>query len=140
MISTTELQEQIITALEADAPLVAVVGVEIREEEWQGKEFAYPNVRVGMASNIPMAAGDTCRHSNSTMGFRVLCYSEDPSSQEADTLVGFIMDALLGEQFITPGFTTGEIRLGRQGQIPAKRTPQRVWRSEVHFAINCYGR
>lgn len=138
MISTIELQEQIVTALEADVPLGLIVGIEIREEEWQGKEFSYPCVRVGMATNIPL--GDTCRHNHSTMGFKILCFSEDPSSQQADLLVGLVMDALLGDQFVTINFTTGEIRLGRQGQVPAKRTPQRVWRSEVYFEINCYGR
>lgn len=138
MISTVELQEQIITTLKAHAPIVLVVGEEIREEQWQGKEFTYPCVRVGMVNNIPL--GDTCHHSHSTMGFRILCFSESPSSQQCDAMVGLIMEALLGEQFIHIDFTTGEIRLGRQGQIPAKRTPQRVWQSEVHFAINIYGR
>lgn len=138
MISTTELQQEVITDLQADALLVAVVGDEIREEQWQGMEFLYPAVRVGMATNLPL--GDTCRHNHSTMGFKILCFSEDPSSQQCDTLAGLVMDALLGHQFIVTNFTTGEIRLGRQGQIPARWTSQRVWRSEVYFAINCYGR
>lgn len=137
MISIDLVQAEIVSVLKANGPLVGVVGDEIREEQWQGTEFSYPAIRVSVG-DFPDLMGGSCPGLHGTISFRVLTFSEEASSRQADQLGGLIMGALLDEQMKTVQFISGPIRLGRRGQVSAVRTPQRVWRGEVGFACNIY--
>lgn len=136
MISLDLLQAAIVTALKADAPLVAMVGDEIRESQWQGTDFTYPGVRVDVYSGAPI--GEKCVDTHSVVGFAILCYSENDSSQEADQIAGLVVDALFLSTLTAATFYSGSIRLSGPGVRSARRMIGRTWRSEVEFQTNIY--
>ena len=136
MISFDLIQAAIITKLKADAPLVAVVGAEIRESQWQGTGFNYPGVRVEVGSGRPI--GESCVDSHSLVTFTVPCFSENDSSQEADQLAGLVVDALFLDTLVAATFKTGLIRISGAGVQSARRSPERIWRSQVEFQANFY--
>ena len=52
--SNNEVQAAIIARLKAQTTVTAeVLATEIREDQWQGTEFSYPNIRVKMLHNRP---------------------------------------------------------------------------------------
>lgn len=136
MISFDLLQAAIVAALKADAPLVAVVGDEIRESQWQGTDFVYPGVRVELYSGTPI--GEKCVDTHSLVGFTILCYSENDSSQEADQIAGLVVTALYLETLTAATFYSGLIRISGPGVRSARRMIERIWRSEVEFQTNIY--
>jgi hypothetical protein len=99
--------------------------LEIREDQWQGDEFGYPNVRIRMISNIPY--GDSSQCNASTFTVSMMAYSEDFSSYEADKIAGIISTSLHGKSF-TQGSVAVVIRT--TNLIPAVRDDRRTWRSE----------
>ena len=56
----------------------AVGANEIREDQWQGTEFDYPNIRIRMVSNSPAGWNDQCCQTNFTVS--IMAFSQDYSS------------------------------------------------------------
>jgi hypothetical protein len=105
---------------------------EIREDQWQSKNFTYPNIRLRLISNdIDMAQCDL--HS---VLFSCLCFSEEYSSQQADTIAGIIGITLHERSFLSNGiaFTTTVTDL-----VPAIRSDERTWRSEALIRASVSG-
>ena len=98
--------------------------IDIREDQFQGTVFAYPNIRLRMISNEPM--DDNCDHSIITYSWMV--FSETPDSLQADYIAGIINAQLHDKQFISNSiaFTVRTVNI-----IPAVRIDARTWRSEV---------
>jgi hypothetical protein len=97
---------------------------EIREDQWQSKNFTYPNIRLRLISNdMDMAQCDL--HS---VLFSCLCFSEEYSSQQADEIAGIIGITLHERSFVsnTIAFTTTVTDL-----VPAIRIGEQTWRSEA---------
>lgn len=138
MISINQVQSAIVSALKANAPLVAVVGDEIRESQWQGTEFAYPAVRIDLENLRSTGRGGTCTTTNSTVPFSVVAFSEDASSQQADQIIGLVVGALLDHQLTSVDFSSGFVRMSGVGQSSAKRATERVWRAIVGLEVNIY--
>lgn len=114
----------VVTAL-----LVSVNGIshpeEIREAQWQGDEFYYPNVRVRVVENKPNK--QNCNYSNVKIGIAV--FSEDASSQEADNIAGII-----GNELHTQSFSSENIKYNNltiDDLFPAIRIDEQTWMSEV---------
>lgn len=138
MVSIEDVQEAVVTALKADVPLVAAVGVEIRESQWQGVDFTYPIVRVNMSSMVPWHKG-TCADRLTSSKFNVLTFSENASSLEANQIAKLAIAALHLEYLSGTGWVSGRIRLSPGGQSAAVRVSERVWRTETKFEVNIYG-
>lgn len=98
---------------------------EIREDQWQGTEFDYPNVRVRMISNIPYGDSDQCDASTFTVS--IMSFSQEASSQEADKIAGIISTSLHAKSF-TQG--TVYVVIHTTNLIPAVRADMRTWRAE----------
>jgi len=137
MISLNIIQEELIDLLKADATLVASVGTEIRENQWQGKEFSYPNVRLRLGRQAPTSRG-TCYTSHGSVPFDVLVASKEASSQEADRISGEVVEALLTHQINNGTYMSGPIRLGTTGIESAARLSEDYWVAVSHFEINVY--
>lgn len=143
MISLEAVQAEVIALLKADAPLVARVGVEIREEQWQGTQFVYPCIRAGASSAVPMGV-DLCGPNNSRNRFIVWSMTEDASSQNADINMGLAIRALAGKYLsgaataFTNPFTSGMIRVVAPGQQSAIANDQNVWMAQTTFEVNLY--
>lgn len=99
---------------------VSVGANEIREDQWQGTEFNYPNIRVRMVSNNP-----DCPGSDFTVSFMV--FSQDFSTWEADKIAGIIGTSLNKKSFSQGGVL---IYLRTTNLIPAVRSDIHTWRAE----------
>ena len=99
---------------------------EIREDNWEGTEFTYPNIRVKLISNMP--TDDGCQLSQVAVSF--ICNSEDYSSQEADRISGIINNTLHGKSFSSNSIAFSA-RL--TNLLPARKTDIRTWTSEAIF-------
>ena len=133
MLRNDEIQSGLITKLKASSTIVAqlvdlngsAVADEIREDQWQGDYFDYPNIRVRLISTTPLGDAD-CKHVKFNVSFQV--FSESQSSLQADRIAGIINNEFHGKQFISEGIAYS-LRLNTL--TPAVRSDMRTWRSEV---------
>jgi hypothetical protein len=104
---------------------IPIGATEIREDQWQGTEFDYPNIRVRMISNYPLRNNYEC--SESTFTVSIMAFSQDYSSWEADKIAGIISTSLNGKSF-----TQGSVQfyLRTTNLIPAVRSDMHTWRAE----------
>ena len=122
------IQSALITYLKANATILAELPAtgsdEIREDQWQGSNFIYPNIRVRIISNEPYKT--FCAASEVSLGFQV--FSEEASSWQADRIAGIINNVLH-----TRSFSSGSIHfsLWTTNLVPAIRRDNRTWQSEV---------
>ena len=134
MIPNNTVQAAIISYLKSKPTIVALLvdntGVahsdEIREVEWQGDTFSYPNIRVDLGTQEDAIAENNCDISNIT--FSILVFSEMYSSKEANSMLGVIA-GLMNKKSITSGgvhFVRVICTL-----VPAIRKDERTWRSEL---------
>ena len=72
MLSNDEIQAGIIAYLKANTVVLAALpdDNEIREDQWQGSEFEYPNIRVKLNPSVPINA-ETCEHMQISISFLV---------------------------------------------------------------------
>ena len=106
---------------------------EIREDNWQGDKFSYPNIRLRLIDNIPEAGRDCNLH---TITLSWMAFSEETSSQQADRIAGIIMSTLQDTQFTSNGIAFG---VRTTDLVPAIRSDQRTWRSEAIMSIRASG-
>ena len=97
---------------------------EIREDQWQGTGFTYPNIRIRMIDNSPVA-GKGC---SQEINLSWMVFTEDSSSLEADQIAGIISTELHTRQFNSNNFA---FSLRTTNLVPAIRIDERTWRSEV---------
>lgn len=123
------IQTAIIARLKAESSVTAeVTAAEVREDQWQGTEFIYPNVRVRMINNVPVR-GFECNTGNIDMS--VLVHTQDDSSRNADRIAGIINTVLHDVQFSSSDLS---IHLYTTNLVPAMRSDVRTWRSEVRMS------
>ena len=128
-ISNADIQAAIVAKLKAATTVTAVVSsTEIREDQWQGTDFTYPNIRVRMIKNAPFDA-ENCSITDFSVGIQV--HSEDASSYEADRIAGIINSVLHGHPWST---ATLNLTLRTTNLVPAIRSDSRTWRAEVLMA------
>lgn len=99
--------------------------VDVREDQWQGRDFAYPNIRIRLISNTPLWSGD-CNAHRIYLGIQV--FTENDSSLNADRIAGIINSALHGKSFSASSIT---FSLRTTNLVPAIRSDVLTWRSEV---------
>ncbi len=97
---------------------------EVREDQWQSKNFTYPNIRVRLISNTP----DLAQCDLHSVLLSCLVFSEEYSSQQADRIAGIIGITLHERSFVSNSiaFTTTVTDL-----VPAIRSDAQTWRSEA---------
>jgi len=122
--------DQIQSALIAYAKSKSVItdeligSVEIRENQWQGTQFVYPNIRLMMRPTTVLDRG--CSKYN--ISFSWLVFSEEASSLEVDRISGIISNELNDKSFT---YQSIGFMLWTTSLIPAIRQDRRKWRSEV---------
>lgn len=134
MRSNDEIQAALIAYLKANANIVASLTAgadEIRENQWQSDQFVYQNIRVRLIDNTPLG---TCNMSRIEVSFMV--YSEEQSSQQADSIAGIIKDELKDTSFTSNAiaFSSTIIRL-----VPAIRQDTLTWKAEAIFRMTASG-
>ena len=132
MIRIDEIQAAIITKLLSNTVITAalvdaygdVVDEEIRENQWQGVEFAYPNIRIRMISLQPLG-DDECQNVRISVSF--MAFSESDNSLQSNKIAGIINNELNGKQFIASNIA---FSLRMTNLIPAIRIDAKTWRAE----------
>lgn len=129
MISSLKVQRATIAWMKARAAVVASVPAnEIRESEWQGNDFVYPNLRVRVLdlSNI---LRNRCNVTDAPID--IIVNSNQPSSLEAETIADIIITEMEGRTFTQSGVRFTSI-IARQ--TPAFRVEgEGIWRGVVHL-------
>lgn len=142
MITNSEFQAALVTRLKDNTKygiaaihaLLATSG-EIRENQFQGADFAYPALRVLVSNLNPIAEGP-CRDSLFRSFFSIAVFSESTSSKEADDIAGLVAEALDERMLDTITFRTGNISLWSVNA--ATRIGPRLWKAEVFFRTSIY--
>jgi len=138
MISPELVQRAIIKMLQADAGLSAVLTgtKQILELEYQGQDFSYPNIRVDIQPQSPIGTG-TDRTRLSLIHWTNRIYSEQPSSQEANHLLGLVVKAQFDKQWVgtdsnnIPNFYL--IRINLASIDNAMRIADKLWVASAIF-------
>jgi len=125
-ISNNEIQAAIVSKLKSLTAVTSQLNDanEIREDQWMGTEFSYPNIRVRMISNEPMQF-DSCYQN---FEVTIIVFSELYSSLEADTIAGIINNELHSKTFSENNLA---ISLTTRNLVPAISAGDNVWRAEL---------
>lgn len=128
MIDNNELQEAIVAKLKANAALVAALAtsVEVRENQFQGIDYAYPCVRVDMGVQVPNIP-DCLIYSSPWV---VRCMSQQDSSKESNHIAYLVSEA------IKKGFTYKNVKfvMIQRTLGDAVRRDERTWVAEVRYS------
>ena len=123
-----EIQSALIAYLKLQSVITAQLlpagALEIREDQWQGTDFVYPNIRVRLLTNVP--ASGNCNYSTVTL--EIQAYTEDASSFHADMISGIINGVLNKRSFVSNGV---HFSLSTTNLVPAIRKDTRTWQSSV---------
>ena len=127
MIRDDQIQTGIVSYLKTQSTITSelTTSTEIREDQWQGRDFTYPNIRVRLISNTPLYAGDCNLH---RVSLGILVFTEDASSLNSDRIAGIIHSVLHDHHFNTSNIT---FSLRTTNLVPALRSNIQEWRSEV---------
>jgi hypothetical protein len=129
MLSNNEIQADIVTKLKASALLTALVNAnEVREDQWKGNSFGYPNVRVSLGQQTPV---NNLSCPIVKMPFDVVCFSENASSKEADQIAYAVMKSL--DKIHFTGTYVRFIYLHSVTMEAAIAEDERTWKSTVKF-------
>lgn len=132
MLRNNTIQAALITRAKARTNITDLVTAdEIREAQWQGTEFTYPNIRLALGNQIPLGEAQC---NNSLIDFSFTIRSEKDSSQEADNIAGAV-----SEEFFDKSFTVDNVRFSRirlTGLASAVREDRRTWRAAVNLLAN----
>jgi hypothetical protein len=134
-MTINDIQEAIITKLKAYAPLLTALGTasgEIREDQWQGIDFVYPAVRVEIGSISSVETQDNCNYWGNT--FRVLVYSEQPSSLQANTIMSLVVDALHKKPITQNNVIFTNLHCSIIN--PAIRRDEKTWQANAQFTTH----
>ena|SRR5574342_339251 len=135
MIRNDQVQAALISRLKANNTITSLIvsgtaqdetwHTDIREDQWEGTVFGYPNIRVRLLPSSPLGDKD-CPIIKFSVSF--LVFSEEQSSMEADQIAGIITNEFHGKTFLANNI---EISLRLASLIPAVRSDTRTWRSEA---------
>lgn len=131
MIGDEVLQAAIISKLKSLAPFGAVQSNEIREIEWQGDAFTYPNIRVDLEEN-EYVFDEQERCNLQYVEFSVYIFSEARSSKEASQIKTLVINSLVGNGF-TASNSVKFSRIRLVDNVRTFREDERTWRAQVKF-------
>ena len=123
------VQTALIARLKANASIItAVTADEVREDQWQGTDFVYPNIRVHIISNVPDRGADC---NKATVDVSFLVFTEDDTSRHADRIAGIINTVLHDVNFLQSGL---RFTLHTTNLVPAIRSDTRTWMAEAKMS------
>lgn len=127
MISDELIQADLMTKIKSLGSITTGTS-DIREFEWQGDEFTYPNIRLDLEDNR-YEFNEQERCALQTIEFSVYIYSEQRSSKQCSYIKGLVANALIGLGFTGTYAKYTHIRL--MENIPAIRVSEREFRSQL---------
>ncbi|MHA2405077.1 MAG: hypothetical protein ACXADH_18945 [Candidatus Kariarchaeaceae archaeon] len=124
LVRADEVRTSIVANMKANATITALLSDtdEVREFNWKGTEFSYPNYRVRINTLPPV---DDCYQE---MEVSIFCFSEQASSQQAEEMAGTVANEYHDKGFTQSGITFSHLKADI---IPAIQQDAKTWRSEV---------
>ena len=133
MISNAQIQAAWIAKLKADTNVTALVpAVEIRENEWKGERFTYPNIRVKLGLLTPTVPNNKCLIFKSEVA--ILCFSEQKSSKPADEIAGVVCTDFWGHPYSSGGVKFTAINFTSIEPAIVPPWDENSWMSTVNFS------
>ena len=132
IIGDEVVQAAIIAKLKSLAPFGAVASTEVRELEWQGDSFTYPNIRVELEDNTPYY-DEQLRCGLQRVEFSVYVFSEQRSSKEASQIKTLVTNAMVSDGFSSSTYSVRFLPIRILDNVPAIREDDRTWRTQVKF-------
>lgn len=132
LIGDEVIQAAIIAKLKSLAPFQSVQSGEVRELEWQGDSFSYPNIRVELEDNVPYF-DEQLKCTLQRVEFSVYCFSEQRSSKECSQVKTSVINAMVSNGFNNSGLGVRFLPVRIMDNVPAVREDERTWRSQVRF-------
>jgi hypothetical protein len=141
MVPVELVQSALVNYLLTQPPVVAIVGAEVREDEWQGADFVYPCIRVGIDVVTPRLCFDD-------FSLTVMAFSVEASSRQAavlcSTLWGVLKDVRIHHGLLRPEIAAGlvvgfnSLRLYVKKILGPYRAPPRAWRGDLICWVSCF--
>jgi len=137
MIANNVIQADIVADAKLDANITAKLkngsSDEVREDQYQGTQFGYPNIRVAIRRQDPIPNREQCDHAR--LIFSVMCYAEGGSSKACDELAHAV-NARYHKRFFKADTWTSWLR--SSGLNSAIRIANNLWRAECMFQGTVY--
>ena len=136
MIGDEVLQASIVAKIKSVLAITSLLSsgaTEVRELEWQGDTFSYPNVRIELEDNrFYFDEQDRC--SLQAVEWSVYIFSQQRSSKECSQIKTAVINALVGIGFSnqTNNVKFSTVRLVEN--IPAVREDDRTWLAQVRLS------
>jgi len=133
MISDELLQTDILAKLKSISSVITLLpdGTEgIRELQWQGDNFQYPNVRLDLEdSGYEFDEQEQCQLYFAE--FSLYVFSEERSSRQCSQIKGLLENYLTGRGWTGANAKYSRLRLIEN--IPAVRQDEVTWRSQIRY-------
>ena len=131
MTTLVDVKRFLISRMKSDTAIVAALPIarkdDIREIEWQGTDFGYPNIRVHVESFERHTPGVECKLFD--VAANILVFAEDASSLKADTIASVIWDALDTKTIGSNSIKLLNIKAKHFGAMWVSEAG--LWRSEI---------
>lgn len=132
MIGNSDIQAAWIAKSKASIAITSQVpAVEIRENQWKGTQFSYPNIRIKLGDLRPLTKSNRCLQFESLVSF--LVYTEEKSSKQADDIAEVICNEFWGKSFTVNGVRFSGIVLDSVSPADVPETDQNAWVAIVNF-------
>lgn len=131
LIRTDEILKSIVQSVKGKTTITDLLNDsdEIRQIDWKGKNFTYPNIRIEVITNDPpQDESDKCLSSTT---IAIYVFSEEASSYEANQIAGIIADEYHRKSLNSQGIFFTRCRV--TDIIPAIAVNERTWRSQVNI-------
>lgn len=138
MISNANIQAGWIAKLKANTAVTALVSqAEIREDNYKGTDFVYPNIRVKLGNLTPKVPAPNCQIFGSEVS--ILVFTEQKSSKQSDDVAGAIASEFWGKAFTIGGVRFANITLVALVPAMVPERDENSWMSEVKFVATVNG-
>lgn len=132
MISNSQIKAAWIARLKSNAAITALVNQdEIREDDWKGTYFSYPNIRVKLSPLSPTNSTVDCRVFSSEVS--ILVFSEEKSSKQADDIASVVAGELWGHGFTSNGVKISSVHLSSVEPAVVPERDTNSWQSGVNL-------
>ena len=138
MIGDELAQSDILAKLKTITSVTSLLGdgtSGIKEIQWQGDSFTYPNVRLDLETN-EYVFDEQERCQLQYVEFSVYIFSQERSSKQCSQIKSLLANALIGAGFT--GTNARYIRIRLVDNIPAVREDRLTWRSHIKLSTQLH--
>lgn len=136
MIGNDVIQADIVALLKGDSTITDLLASasEVREANYMGPDWNYPTLRVAIDTQTPRVDSQECDHS--ILNFRILVFSDKPSSLEAQQIATAVNNFFHNRHVTGTGyFMRRVVSAGLSGPTPAGEFR---WFVQCQFRANVY--